>query len=517
MRRPSDIPRRLDRAALPVGVIVIAVVLLRIQAKIYPHFAGWFAGFDQRNYLLAARAWGHWQLDPSLHLYPPGYSLLAAPFIWLMPQQPFALPDAACLLAALALFMLVSKRLVPASPGWHAGASAAFLLSCLGTATMRQIWTIPWNSTAAAPFTMGALLATLRLCESPSWQRSAIAGLCIGGLAGIRPTDAIIIALCCAFYAACEIALVQRPGATALMVLALAAAGGLIAGAAPCAAAHLAINGFTPGFYLTKSAGVGFEWRLLPFRWVTLVLDARPLLPEGMGLAEGLPWIAPGFAGLIFLVMVSWRQTEHGWRLVAVTVAACWIAYLCFRDLQPYGLWRFYNLHYFKWSFPFLALAGLRLIAAVCAPRDRRLALGAVCAAVPLMVWQPVGRPAGRSTAPAGTTAGGLAITQDLSSVRDAVFLPVQGSWHDVYFNPATLSSAGTAFRNTRDFKLQPVAGGALLQPLRILPQATLVFQPGRNTVIDSGKPVIGISEGFRLGIPCGIFPHRSGCESLVY
>ena len=330
MRSPSDILRRLDQAALPAGVIVILVVLLRIHAKIYPNFAGWFGGFDQRKYLLAAQAWGHWQLDPSLHFYPPGYSLLAAPFIWLMPSQPFAIPDAACLVAALVLFLLLSKRLVPASPGWRAGASAAFLLACLGTATLRQIWTIPWNSTAAAPFTMAALLATLRLCEAPSWQRAAIAGLCIGGLAAMRPTDAILIALCCAPYAAYEIAVVQRRAPKALLILAAAATGGLLAGVAPFAAAHVAINGFSPGLYLSKSAGLGFEWRLLPLRWVTLVLDARPLLPEGVGLAEGLPWIAPGFAGLIFLAMMSLREKEHAWRLVAAAIAACWIAYLCY-------------------------------------------------------------------------------------------------------------------------------------------------------------------------------------------
>ena len=517
MRSPSDILRRLDQAALPAGVIVILVVLLRIHAKIYPNFAGWFGGFDQRKYLLAAQAWGHWQLDPSLHFYPPGYSLLAAPFIWLMPSQPFAIPDAACLVAALALFLLLSKRLVPASPGWRAGASAAFLLACLGTATLRQIWTIPWNSTAAAPFTMAALLATLRLCEAPSWQRAAIAGLCIGGLAAMRPTDAILIALCCAPYAAYEIAVVQRRAPKALLILAAAATGGLLAGVAPFAAAHVAINGFSPGLYLSKSAGLGFEWRLLPLRWVTLVLDARPLLPEGVGLAEGLPWIAPGFAGLIFLAMMSLREKEHAWRLVAAAIAACWIAYLCYRDLQPYGLWRFYNLHYFKWTFPFLTLAGMRLIAALGAPRDRRLALVAVCAAVPVMVWQPVGRPAAPSPVQAGTDAGGVEITQDLSNVLDAVFLPVQGSWRNVYFNAATLSGSGQAFRNTRDFKLLPVQGGALLQPVRLLPNPPLVFRPGPDTTIESGKAVIGVSEGFRLGIPCGIFPHRAGCRSLVY
>ncbi len=517
MTRLETIGRRLDEAALPIGLIVILVLLARIHAKIFPHFEGWFAGFDQGKYLLAAQAWAHGRLDPALHYYPPGYSLLAAPFVWLMPSQPFAIPDGVCLAASLWLFLALSKRLVPDVPGRRTASVAAFLVACLGTATMRQIWTIPWNSTASTPLALGAILATLRLCEVPTLRRAAWVGLLTGLLAGTRPTDSFIIAPCCALYAASEIAHRGEPHWAGRLALLASGLAGLLAGVLPFAAAHVAVNGFAPGFYLTKSAGLGFDWRLLPLRWVTIVLDPRPLLPEGLGLAEGLPWTAPGMAGLLFLTAASLRQKNHAWRLVAGAIAAYWGLYLCYRDLQPYGLWRFYNLHYFKWSMPFLALAALKLSAAIAVPGERRVAGIAIGVTLLATVWQPVARTTMRAPASADAATSGLIIDQDLSGIRDAVFLPVRGVWRDVYFNAATLSGDGSTFRNTRDFKLLPVAGGALLQPLRVLPKPPLLFQAGPGTTMDSGRPVVGVREGFRLGIPCGILPHRAACSSTAY
>jgi hypothetical protein len=517
MRRLTTFLPWLDMAALPAGLVFILALLVRIHVKIFPHFEGWFAGFDQGKYRLAAEAWATGRLDPTLHYYPPGYSLLAAPFVWFMPSQPFAIPDGVCLAASLVLFLALSKRLVPDPPGWRMCSAIAFLLACLGTATMRQTWTIPWNSSASMPFALGALLATLRLCEARSWHRAAVVGLMLGILAGIRPTDAIILAPCCALYALSDILLNRAFSLSALLALAGAAVAGLLAGALPFAAAHVAINGFAPGFYLTKSAGLGFDWRLLPLRWVTLVLDPRPLLPEGIGLAEGLPWIAPGIAGMLYLAVATRRQTDRAWRLIAGAVAAYWAMYLCYRDLQPYGLWRFYNLHYFKWSYPFLALAGMRLVVALSASGERRRASAAACAAMLAMIWQPVARTTDRSPVPADAAENGLAISQDLSGVQDAVFLPVEGLWRDVYFNAATLSADGKSFRNTRDFKLQPVAGGVLLQPARTLPKPPLLFRLGPDTSFDDTKSVVGVTEGFRLGLPCGILSHRAACASITY
>jgi hypothetical protein len=336
--------------------------------------------------------------------------------------------------------------------------------------------------------------------------------LVLGCLAGIRPSDAAILAPCCAVFA-----LIGMRGLARQRILLIAGAGctGLLVGCLPFALAHFATHGGSGGHYVSKSFNIGFDWRLLPLRWVTLVLDPRPLLPEGMGLAEALPWIVPGFGGLLFLVAGHGRDSA-AWRFIAVSILLHWMLYLSYRDLQPYGLWRFNNVHYFKWTFPFLVLAGFRLIAAFASATSRRRALIASACSLAFLLWQPIGVETGRTPVLPGQS-GSVPLAGDLSSVHDAVFLPLRGGWRDIYFGPPTLSARGVTYDHTSDFKLQPLPGGALLQPLRPLPPGPLVFRAGPETQLIEGADIVSVREVIEFGIPCGILPHRAACRTPRY
>jgi hypothetical protein len=104
------------------------------------------------------------------------------------------------------------------------------------------------------------------------------------------------------------------------------------------AAIHLSIFGLARGHYLTNTSRMGFNLHLLPWRWVSLVVDPRPLFPEGVGLARVFPWIIPGIAGmaLFLLPLRGGRTAPHA--LVIGTTAAYWLLYLTFVDLEQYGL-----------------------------------------------------------------------------------------------------------------------------------------------------------------------------------
>jgi hypothetical protein len=302
----------------------------------------------------------------------------------------------------------------------------------------------------------------------------------------------------------------SQTGLPRLATVFAAAALGAVAGLLPFAAAHVLVNGFSPGTYLSKSAGIGFELHLLPLRWVTLVIDSRPLLPTGLGLAEGLPWVLPGVAGILMLLLRRGDGSAREWWLLGGAIAAQWILYLTYRDLQPYGLWRFYNIHYFKWTFPFLLLAAIRLLQAFAVPQWRWAAIIAAGMTLAVSCWQPIGKQT--IVREVASTSAPLPLPELLSLVQSEAFIPLSGSWRQLYFGPAEILSGDETFRNTRDFKLQPVNGGVLLQPLRKLPSDGLKLVPAPETHVTDGSMRFFL-ETYRFGLPCGIFPARSVCQ----
>ncbi len=188
--------------------------------------------------------------------------------------------------------------------------------------------------------------------------------------------------------------------------------------------------------------------------------------------------------------------------MCAAAIGLHWAVYLCYRDLEPGGLWRFFNVHYFKWSFPLLLVAALRLATAVLQARERRAAFFAITAAAPLFFWQ-AHFVAARAWQPRVAADGSFPMEADLSSVRHAVQLPLAGAHDAIYSGEARLSAADASFGNVSGFKLFPVPGGALLLPLRPLPGSGLVFHPAPGTALAAGKSVADGVVRLRIGVPC--------------
>ena len=502
---------------------VLAAVTLGIQAHKYPDFTSFWAGLDQHRYLEAAQAWAAGDLNPARHHYLPFYPLLGAAFAWLTPWQPFLLPDLACLLASLAIFQRIASRL---APGWPPVAAAlCFTVAVLSSRTAIAIWVIPWSTTGSAPFQFLAVLLALRFAERPSPRRAGLFALSVAAIAGFRPSDAAVLLATGGAYAGWALLRARTPlhGWTSCAGAGLA---GLLLGALPAALAHFAVFGLHAGPYIGGSASIGLEWRLLPMRWVMIVIGPRPLLPEGTGLAAALPWVAPGLAGLILTLFTAVRRgpgfgpgVSAGLRpapgpgvLVAATVALHWALYLAYRDLQPYGLWRFYNVHYFKWTFPFLVLWAAQLgVALVHRPR-RPGAIAACVVAALALAWRPALRD--RVAQPAQPTAHGIAVPAGAFRLDRALQLNLAGDWRTIYFGDATLQAGSAIFHNTTDFKLMPTPGGALLLPLRPLPDdaATLTWPDG---LTPGAAPFLTTArQGVVFGLPCVVLSRlRPACS----
>jgi hypothetical protein len=476
-------------------VVLLCAVPLAVHVHKYPDFAGFFAGVDQQRYLMAARAWAAGDLNPADHHYLPFYPLMGAAFAWLTPWQPFMLPDLACLLASLAIFLRIGRRL---APDWRAGAvTACFVLGVLGGRSVVAVWVVPWSTTGSAPFQFLAVLLALRMGEAPTARRAALFTLVAALVAGFRPSDAAVLLAGGGVF--CAWALVQAgSGPRAWLGCGAGAALGMVAGLLPVVAAHAAVFGLSLGPYVRESASIGLEWRLLALRWVMVVVGPRPLLPGGVGLAAGLPWVAAGIVGMILGGMRA--QGRRASVFVAGIVALHWAVYLMYRDLQPAALWRFYNIHYFKWTFPFLALWAARWAAALTAPASRRQALVAAAASVPLFLWQPVLRdPAPLPVALDGST---VRFTAPAFAPGLAIRLPLRGGWEAVYFGKYNATLGGQALANKGDYRMQPVADAALLLPLRRLPAGEVVFNLPDGVSFDARQAAETLRQGVVFGLP---------------
>jgi hypothetical protein len=497
--------------AMAMCALVLAAAVLCTHAGKYPHFAGFWAGVDQQRYLEAARAWSVLDLSPSRHHYLPLYPLMAAPFVWLTPWQPFMVPDLLCLLVSLLLFVRIGARLAPGWPG--SVAALCFVLAVMGSKTLLGLWIVPWSSTGSAPFQFAAVLLALRFGERPGADRAGALGLAIAMIAGVRPSDAAVLLATCGPYAA--VALLRRRACPRHWMAVLATGGGACAaGILGIFLLHSFIYGLSPSPYIAESASIGFEWRLLPIRWVMLAIDPRPLLPEGSGMVVHLPWLIPGIAGLL-LATVPRRgaSTAPAW-LAAATVVVHWAAYLAYRDMHAYGLWRFTNIHYFKWTFPFLVLWAVQFAVAIIGKRSRAGACVALAFAMLLFTWRPILRKP--AEIPLQLWNGAISLPR-APRTDEALLLPIAGDspqlWTTIYFAPTHLDVAGRDYITKRDTKLLPVPGGALLIALRQLPDGPAALSLPPEILIDTKQPAHLFRQAIVLGVPCAVLRQRRSCK----
>ncbi len=499
---------RYRAASLAAAFVVIWLLTeaFAFHSAIWPHPVPWLGWADQGHYLDSAFAWRHWDLTPTRHNYPPGYALLGTTFTDLMPWQPFAIPDALCLVVAALLFQRLVARLFPGARAWLIAAPFIFAVASTRLKILREIWFTPWSTTAAVPLQLLALLLALRYREAPGPLRAALWGFSLALLAGVRPVDAALLLAVTGVY------LALPPWRAARMVLGdVAAAGtGFVVTVLPLVLLHLAAHRFAPGDYLQRSAVIGFDWRLLPIRWVLLVVDSRPLTAESVGMAARIFWFAPGLAGLLYACITP-SAGRSAWRLLAASLLSNLTVYLCYRDLEPGGLWRYHQVHYFKFIFPFLLLASVFLAVALVRANNRLRAVLCLAAVLPLFLLRAEFHPQeGVALEP---TANGTALPLGFPTVWDAAMLPLSGAWWPIYRGGTKLVAGSQFFSNVADFKLFPKDGRALLLPLRPLPASGLRLVPGADTTIAPDAQAVYGTVRIVPGIPC--FLRASGGSGL--
>lgn len=372
---------------LPVLVRLVGLALVAIYLSSYlgnPAVPGnhgrfpqgWWGWWDQSQYLLSAQSFAHEDFAPAHHWYPLGYSLLGAPFLLLSSAHPYLLPDLACLLASYAAF-LVFARAVGVGPRW---AALLFLLATCGNEALRNVWAEPWNTTLSSALLWWLLALTARhlagdgparpdtvLVVVPARviRRRLLTRLaCMGALAAFipftRPTDSLLVAIWAigAGLAAIRLRALRPPD-----LLALIAGAAIVA--IPEALLWLGIYGAHESQYMINSRSLGFAFGSVGWKTYLLLSAAQPWFPAGVGIVQRLPWVLPGLAGMLALPWIARGTTQMLLAVLALMITAYSLLFFSYVDLIPSGLWRYNNVHYFKWTLPGLALFGFLLLRAV--------------------------------------------------------------------------------------------------------------------------------------------------------
>lgn len=508
-------------ATLRTGV-VLGILLMAFVAA-YAYFAppgssaqapGWWGGWaDQDRYLASARALVAGDYSRSLHFYPPLYPMLGALFLHVWPFQPFLIVDAVCFLFFAYGFIKFAERYV----AWRT-AVAIFALTVVFNLKIFEQFVTPWTTTPAAALIVCVMLLSRRILESNQANPWTLAGfgLAMGALIPLRPTDALVtLPFGVLILAKLFQNLMHAEGRTArrglyagiaCLVLACSVGPGLFAWF------NLATTGTLVGSYIQVASGSGLGSGLhainIPEKFVSIFYSGQPLYVEMQsGILQHYPWV--WFAGVGGLLALTNGPSELRALIIAMGIQLA--IYLSYSDLLPSGLWRFNNIHYFKWMFPFWGLLGVLALKEIWrAARNPRRGL-VVCAAVLLA---GAGGALGLSVEmiPATSSvkkADGQTIVDVLPRLRDgdAVdyidFYGARGGLSDTYFGHHVVEVDGRTVFYRNGYRLLPTSWGARLLFVTPVRGRDIRVQPVSGVSLLQDPAMVAAGQySFRFGAP---------------
>jgi hypothetical protein len=339
----------------------------------FAHPLGWWGWFDQGEYLKSANALLHRDLTWDKHLYPPLYPAIGAIFLNWSSGHPYFLPDLLCWLWFVFAFIRFADRYLPR---W----SGLVLLfgSTIVNHEILENFVIPWTTTLSMALLATGILGLVWLEEVREGKRKRINGwhmfivaVSLGLLAPTRPIDAVVgallgLAFLIAYWRARRTAAANLPAPS--RALPLAVFGGAI-GSAIFFVFNKVVFGNPLGLYIHTASSNGYFPADLPEKFISLWLDGKTLYGVNhAGLTEHYPWLFLSLAGLIWVLL----RGDFLLRVAALAIGLLFLLYLPYSDLLPISLWRVLNIHYFKWTFPFLALFAWLLVKQVLEGWRRR-------------------------------------------------------------------------------------------------------------------------------------------------
>ena len=321
---------------------------------------GWWGWWDQGKYLAAAKEIANFSLTSANQIYPPLYSFLGAIFVNAIPNHPFFLINYIGFALHITSILVISNYYFGR---WLSITSLFFCFWFFESITLQQ-WVIPWT-TSLADGIAAALILLLWRCyinrlteknKKPiSQQFLAIFFLLYGCLALTRPIDMLVFApiSCGLFYLVVEDYRMraidfQNIVISTLIILTSTAIGLVIL----MVFNQLAFSNPLGG-YFSMGASNGYMPSTLPTKLISILFDSQTIF------VEDRQFLASRFPILYVALPVSLITIFTGpflLRIIACSVLCAFIIYAPYGDLLPNGLFRFMNVHYFKWALPWLFL-----------------------------------------------------------------------------------------------------------------------------------------------------------------
>lgn len=511
IRRISSSGHRLFEIRIVLLLISIAYLLAYFAHPSTPgnrpgqNLMDWWGWFDQGQYLLSANSMAVKNFTPENHFYPPLYPALGALFSKWSSGHMYFIIDLAALLWFAFVFIRFSDRYLPR---W------ASVLLFFGTSIldvkMFQNYIIPWTTTLGTAFLATGIIGLVWLIEVREGRRSKLTGLQVfiaaAGLSLLvptRPADAaagIILGLgfLLCYWITWKDNPAKVPGPVKFSSLIFT---GVSIGPLIFFGFNSLVFGSFMGQYIKAASSNGFFPADLPEKFVSLWLDGFTLYGVSSScLTERYPWLLISLAGLLWVFI----RGDILLRLVGIAICVLFTIYMPYGDLLPNGLWNYLNIHYFKWTFPFLALIGTLLIIHTWQAwrlKQNRVMPTVILLGIPLLLLSlhltVHTTPATPKTV---NTSNGISFDLEDKYIDFLDLKGINGEFHHVYFGDHHLTLDGQALRYIRDYHVLPIDQGIRVLFIRPVQGKTLVFLPDpRLSSENSLAPQIG-TYGFSLG-----------------
>ncbi len=444
-----------------------------VDACCYQAWTGWW---DQGRYYESARALAHGDLSAARHWYPLGYPALGALFSFLGAHLCFPV-DIACVLVAYFGFLTFAEAVDVSRPV----AVVLFLLTVCADPMLFKQWVIPWNSSPVAALIWCLLAATAAHLDG--MRRPLMLGLLAGAISLMRPADAVVGAICLTWVAVADLRAGTQPGRAVVLML-----GGLAALIVPYALLYHAIYGWLPSAYAVNSRAIGFTAHHIIWRAYVLLIEPRQWFFSGQGLLAHAPWLPLGIAGAVLALVRGGLARLAG--LCLTTYCFMMLAYV---DLLPTGLWRYYNVHYFKWTWPGFGLLAWLLLRRLY--RRDSLAWVVLGAVLLLSCLRVNPRPASQDEPAVAVDIPGITATERSTTMSpELTAIDAQGTMPNITMMRAFPFPDGNGVRLIglkRDFAGEPV-----------------LQLEGSLVAVAEGKPMRRWAEHVTLGYPCWLPPY---------
>jgi hypothetical protein len=446
----------------PTTAAVVATAVIFLCVYWTSPYTPWASNtFDWRNYtdqglyLRSAVAFSKLAFVANEHFYPPLYSLLAAPFVYIRPIDPFVFVDLACI--CLSAYLLT--RMLESYAGEKTAAICAVALLAVHP-LMITAFVTPWTSTVVTPLVLGSvyMLQRAEVRGTAPHHESCLLGLLVGLIFLARPLDGAIAGLLFPFWGRIvskDLRDLFRHGA--------AAAAGCSIGIFLFFANNMIIYGSLISPYMNGTSN-----QLIiadaPVKFVSLFLDSKSLyFADQQTILHAFQWMILSLGATISVLFFGklWMKATSSVILATITL------YCAFDDLVPIGLVHYSNHHYFKWS---IILSTMLIIPAISlfaqSPAWRKASIAAILLAVFAISCIHIDTRSGDVK----FSSDGDQVTVDVSDIGEFAYVDlshVRGNWLDIYYSDPRASLDGTAldFRRTvRQFPMvkffTPLDGG---------------------------------------------------------